>query len=109
MLFGDALMKPSGKPDQIHDDDLKTLISDCVDLLLPTLPPEQAKIVHAIEVDGMPLQSVADMLGLSLNQATTLFVLGWQSLKDRFATMHTICPKHGMAGCDCHLRGTPNT
>ena len=45
-------MKLPGKPDPGHDDELEALICDCIDLLLQSLPPEQAKVVHAIDVEG---------------------------------------------------------
>ncbi len=102
-------MRSPGKPDPVHDDELEALICDCLDLLLPTLPPEQANAVRAIDVEGALPQSVANMLGRSLNEVTTCLDLGRQGLKDRFGEMHMMCPRHGLAGCDCHLKGDPAT
>lgn len=85
------------------------LICDCFDLLLPSLPPEQANVVRAIDVEGALPQSVAENLGLSLNEVITFLVQGRHGLKDRFGEMHMICPQHGLAGCDCHRKGDPET
>jgi len=65
-----------GNPELIRGDKLEELICDCLDLLLATLPPEQANLVRAIDVEGILPQSVADKLGLSLNEVTTHLVLG---------------------------------
>ncbi|MEH6647836.1 hypothetical protein [Sulfitobacter sp.] len=100
-------MKLPGRPDQISDDELEALICDCLDLLLPTLQPEQAMVVRAIDVEGVSPQSVADTLGFSLSEVTKYLDSGRQSLKDRFGEMRMICPEHGLAGCDCHLKGDP--
>lgn len=106
---GKPLMRSPGKSDPVRDDELEALICDCVDLLLPTLPSEQARVVRAIDVERASPQSVADTAGLSLNEVTTYLVLGRQCLKVRFGDMHMICPHHGLAGCDCHLKGNPET
>ena len=89
----------------IRDDELEALICSCLDLLLPSLPPEQADVVRAIDVEGVPPQSVADSLGLRLDEVTTYLALGREGLKNRFGEMCMICPLHGLAGCDCHLQG----
>ena len=98
-------MKSPSNPDPTHDDELEALICDCLDLLLSTLRPEQANVVRAIDVEGALPKSVADRQGLSLNEVITHLALGRQGLKDRIGEMHMICPKHGLTGCDCHLKG----
>ena len=106
---GKTLVRSPEKPDPVCNDELESLICDCVDLLLPTLPPEQARVVRAIDMEGASPQSVADTVGVKLNEVTTYLVLGRQCLKDRFGDMHMICPQHGLAGCNCHLKGDPET
>ncbi|MCX8226196.1 MAG: hypothetical protein OTI35_08990, partial [Sulfitobacter sp.] len=85
-------MKSPGKPNLGHDDELEALICDCIDLLLPTLPPERAKVVRAINVERASIHSVAEELGLSLSEVTTCLTSGRQSLKERFREMSMICP-----------------
>ena len=102
-------MKLPGNPDPIHDDGLEALICGCLDLLLSTLPPEQANFVRAVDVEGAVPQSVAESHGLSLSQVTTHLALGRQCLADRFGEMLMICPQHGLAGCACHLNGDADT
>lgn len=102
-------MKVPGSTDLIRDDELESLICDCLEVLLSTLPAEQANIVRAIDLEGALSQSVAVSHGLSLSEVTTQLALGRQSLRDRFSDMHMICPQHGLAGCDCHLKAKPET
>ena len=47
-------------------------------------------------------EDVADTLKLSLSAVTRQLMCGRQTLKDRFAAMYLVCPKHGLAGCDCN-------
>jgi len=98
-------VKLVGNPDPIRNDELEALICDCLGLLLSTLPPEQASVIRAIDVEGAPPQSVAEVQGISLSQVTTHLALGRQGLMDRFGEMQMICPQHGFAGCACHLKG----
>lgn len=102
-------MKPPGKPDLVHDDELEALICDCIDLLLQTLPAEQAQIVRAIDLERASIHSVAEELGLSLSEVTTILISGRRGLKDRFGEMHIICPQHGLAGCNCLLKSDPES
>ena len=90
--------------DSIRDDELEALICDCLDLLLPVLPPDQANIVRAVDMEGASPQSVTDSLGRDLDEVVTSLSLGRQGLKDLFGELSMICPEHGLAGCDCHSK-----
>ena len=92
-------MKSSPTPEPFRDAELEALICDCLDLLLPTLPPEQADIVRAIDLEEMPPQTVADNLGQSLHEVTRRLALGRQGLKDRIGEMHLIRTPHVPADC----------
>jgi DNA-directed RNA polymerase specialized sigma24 family protein len=102
-------VKVPGTTDLIRDDEREALICDCLEVLLSTLPTEQASIVRAIDLEGALSWSVAVSHRLSLNEATTQLALGRQSLRDRFRDMYMICPQHGLAGCDCYLKAKPET
>lgn len=91
-------------PGSIRDDELEALICDCLDVLLPVLPPDQANIVRAVDMEGASPQSVADTLGRDLDEVVTSLSLGRQGLKDLFGELSMICPEHGLAGCDCHSK-----
>ncbi|SFN98107.1 RNA polymerase sigma-70 factor, ECF subfamily [Roseovarius lutimaris] len=95
-------MKPLAYPESARDPELDELICDCLDLLLTTLPPEQANIVQRIDVEGEMPEDVAHTLKLSLSAVTCQLMCGRQTLKERFAAMYLVCPKHGLAACDCN-------
>lgn len=97
-------MTSPSAPGSIRDDELEALICDCLDVLLPVLPPDQANIVRAVDMEGASPQSVADTLGRDLNEVVTFLSLGRQGLKDLFGELSMICPEHGLAGCDCHSK-----
>ncbi len=75
-------MTSTNPPGLIRDDAVAKLSCDCLDLLLPTLPPEQAIVVRAIDMDGASPQSVVERLGLSLDAVTRNLALGRQGLTD---------------------------
>ena len=89
--------------DPTSDTELDELICDCIDILLSTLPHEQANIVRRVDVDGERKEGVAHSLGLSESTIDVRLGCGRQALKERFAEMTRICPKHGLSGCDCTL------
>ena len=93
--------QPSSDPKS--DTEIDELICDCIDMLLSTLPLEQANIVRRVDVDGERREGVADSLGLSKSTIDARLGSGRQALKERFAEMTQICPKHGLSGCDCTL------
>ncbi len=102
-------MKSPRNPAPIRDDELEALVCDCLDLLLSTLPSEQANVVRAVDVEGALPQSFAEFHGLTLSQVTTLLALGRHGLKDRFGEVLMICPQHGLAGCGCQLKSGAET
>lgn len=102
-------MKLPGNPDPIRDDELEALICDCLDMLLSTLPPDQANVVRAVDVEGATPKSIVAIHGPGLSDVATQLARGRQGLKDKFGEMLMICPQHGLAGCACHLTGDAET
>ena len=91
-------MKSPGQADAGHDDELDALIFDCLELLLPTLPPDQARVVRAVDVEGALPASFAEKHGLDLDEVTACLVLGRQGLRNRFGEMHMTCSQCGPEG-----------
>ena len=96
------MKRPTGS-DTVSDPELEELIYDCINMFLSTIPPEQAEIVQRVDVDGERPEDVAHSLGLSASTIADQLGCGRQALKERFAEMSRICPRHGLAGCDCNL------
>lgn len=108
IMEGITMTSPD-KPEHIGDEELRALICECVDLLLPTIPPGQAEVVRAIDVEGASLRSISGKLGLSIGEAESVLAQGRQSVKDRFGEMNKICTEHGLTGCNCNLKDDPET
>lgn len=89
----------------VQDHELKALICDCLDVLLLTLPPKQANVLRAVDMEGAPPQSVADIQELSLKELNWHLTLGRQTLKGRFGEIFSICPPPRLASCDDHSKG----
>lgn len=100
-------MKRSKSISPIPDEELDALICDCINLLLGTLPPKQANIVHAIDLAAAAPRLVAETQGLSLDEMNMHLALGRQGLKDRFDEMYMISSQLGAAGCNCNLADDP--
>ena len=83
------------------DDELEALICDCIKLLLPTLPSDEAAIISAIDVDGASPHSVAGTHGYSEDKVKSHLEMGRLRLQSRFGEMQTVCPNQGLSGCDC--------
>jgi len=103
--FTMATMQTANTSDPRHDPEIEALIHDCIDFLLSTLPPEQAKIVHAVDIEGASIDMVAQRQNLGIDAVNTLLARGRQGLKNRFGDMYMICPEHSISGCGCHLKG----
>lgn len=97
-------MKSEGTPGSSQDPELDALICDCLNLLLSTLAPEQAAIVHRVDVGGETPEDIAESLGIRPEVVADQLVRGRVALTERFAQMSRICPEHGLTGCECDLR-----
>jgi DNA-directed RNA polymerase specialized sigma24 family protein len=104
-----TFVKRSKSISPIPDEELDALICDCINLLLGTLPPKQANIVHAIDLAAAAPRLVAETQGLSLDEMNMHLALGRQGLKDRFGEMYMISSQLGAAGCNCDLADDPET
>ena len=85
-------MNPSRNASPDRDEELEALVCDCLDLLLPILPSGQKDVVYAIDVE-----------------VSTLLAIGRQGVKEQLNMMQNICPKHGLADCDCDQAAHPET
>lgn len=92
-------MTSPGQLDADRDDELDALIFDCLKSLLRTLPPEQARVVRAVDLQGAPPASFAKKRGLDLNEVTACLVLGRQGIGKWFGEMRKIRLQCDMEGC----------
>lgn len=94
---------PSLRLEMPRDEEIEALICDCIELLLPTLPMDQAEVVYAIDVEGASLRSLSEQRGLSLKDVRRHLAEGRLGLQNRFGELHKVCPNHGLSACNCRF------
>lgn len=83
------------------DDEMKVVICDCLDLLLPTLPLDQALLVRAIDLEGISFLIVAIRLEISLTEVVKRLNLGRQTLNAHIGELFVGPSQDGVSKCGC--------
>lgn len=76
-------------------------ICTCITQLASTLKPEYATAIQRIEVDGLPVQSFADEVGISANNAAVRVHRARQALRREVMASCGTCAEHGCVECTC--------
>lgn len=84
------------------DDEMKVVICDCLDLLLPILPLDQALIVRAIDLEGISLMIVAIRLEISLTEVVKRLKFGRQTLNAHIGELFVGPSQDGPTSCGYH-------
>jgi len=107
MQYGSANvpMMRTNNPTPARDEEIETLICDCLDLLLSTLPADQASVVRAVDMKGALPQVVAEAQKFSLDEVTAHLALGRKNLRDRFFALQMIRTHRRSEGGCCPSKG----
>jgi RNA polymerase sigma factor (sigma-70 family) len=81
--------------------ELRQNICTCVSAVLPTLKPEYADIVGAVELGDKPIAQVAAERGLTANNATVRLHRARAALRRRLVEVCGTCSTHGCLDCTC--------
>jgi RNA polymerase sigma-70 factor (ECF subfamily) len=81
--------------------ELRARICTCVSDVLPTLKPEYADIVGAVELGERSIAEVAAERGLTANNATVRLHRARSALRRRLVEMCGTCSTHGCLDCTC--------
>jgi RNA polymerase sigma-70 factor (ECF subfamily) len=84
--------------------ELKANVCTCVSGVLPTLKPEYAEIVDAVELGGQPIAEVAAKAGVTTNNATVRLHRARAALRKRLVEVCGACSEHGCVDCTCRHR-----
>ena len=84
-----------------EDSDLHEAVCQCVHGLIPTLKPEYADILKAVEIDGQPIGAVANKLRITAGNASVRLHRARQALKGRLEAACGTCTEHGCLDCTC--------
>ena len=87
--------EPSFEPE------LRQNICTCVSAILPSLKPEYAEMVNAVELGDRPIVDVAREKGLTANNATVRLHRARAALRRRLVEVCGACSAHGCLDCTC--------
>ena len=73
----------------------------CFEALLPTLKPDYAALIEAIELGGEEPQAVAARLGITRNNLKVRRHRARQQLRQRLEETCRTCAEHGCLDCNC--------
>ena len=85
----------------VPDTELEAAVCRCVHGLIPTLKPEYAAILRAVEMQGAGVREVAEQLGITPGNAAVRVHRARQALRDRLEVACGTCTEHGCLDCSC--------
>lgn len=88
--------------------ELRDAICECFKGVLPSLKPEYAQMVQAVDLEERPIGQVAAELGLTANNATVRLHRSRQALKRQLQRACGSCATHGCLDCTCPSSRRPD-
>ena len=73
----------------------------CLDRLIPTLKPEYATVIRAVDLQEQPIDRAARQLGISVNNANVRLYRARRQLREKLETTCRVCASHGCLDCTC--------
>lgn len=73
----------------------------CLTALLPSLKPEQARLIHALDLAQQDPAELATQLGLTANALRVRHHRARQQLRQRLLATCRLCATHGCLDCHC--------
>lgn len=80
---------------------LHDAVCQCVGGLIPTLKPEYADVLRAVELDGEAVATVAGRLGITPGNASVRLHRARQARRQRLEAACGTCTEHGCLDCTC--------
>lgn len=85
----------------VASEEEKANICGCLRGLLPTLKPEYAQAIEAVDLGEGSLENVAAKLGVARNNLKVRLHRARKQLHDRLVQTCQLCAKHGCLDCHC--------
>lgn len=73
----------------------------CLNRLLPTLRPAYAEVLRRVDLQGEPIQAVAQDLNVAANNLTVRLHRARQAMRASLEAACGVCTKHGCLNCTC--------
>ena len=81
--------------------ELEQVLCACFEALLPTLKPEYADILRAVDLGGEDIGTVAGKAGITVNNAGVRLHRARQALRKRLESTCRTCATHACLDCTC--------
>lgn len=91
--------------DDREDAELRELVCGCVTRLLPTLKPEYADILKAVELDGLAVKDYGASVGITASNAGVRVFRARRALLAQVQRSCGACATHGCIECHCDPAG----
>lgn len=89
----------------VASEEERTNICGCLRELLPTLKPEYAQAIEAVDLSEGNLETVAGKLGVARNNLKVRLHRARKQLHERLVQTCRLCAKHGCLDCHCQSHG----
>ena len=86
---------------------LRDAVCACMHDLLPSMKPEYAQVVRAVDLEDRSLAEVAAGGGITVNNATVRLHRARQALKKELLRACGACAAHGCLECGCRTGARP--
>lgn len=83
------------------DAESRSAVCQCVAQLAGTLKPELTKAIERVDVEGASIQTYADELGITANNARVRLHRARAALRERVKQSCGTCADHGCLDCTC--------
>jgi RNA polymerase sigma-70 factor (ECF subfamily) len=92
------------EPAGAEDPELRDAVCACLHDLLPSMKPEYAQVVRAVDLEERSLAEVAADGGITVNNATVRLHRARQALKKQLLRACGACAAHGCLECSCRTK-----
>ncbi|WHZ24332.1 MAG: hypothetical protein OJF47_003444 [Nitrospira sp.] len=82
-------------------DAMRPTVCACLERLIPTIRPAYAELLRRVDLQGEPLDVVAQDLKLTKNNLTVRLHRARQALRAALEASCGLCTKHGCLNCTC--------
>lgn len=99
-----ALEQTAAEAEMFAAEELEGVVCSCLHRLLPTLDPKYAAILSRVDFDEASLETVANELGVTRNNAAVRLHRARQALRKALERSCGTCAEHGCLDCSCARR-----
>ncbi|HQT91639.1 MAG TPA: sigma factor-like helix-turn-helix DNA-binding protein, partial [Candidatus Kryptobacter bacterium] len=94
-------MNFAGEAEILTEPGTEEEICECVSELIPTLKPEYAEVVKALDIQSEDPEDVSKRLGISRNNLKVRSHRARQALRKRLEDTCRVCAEHHCLDCSC--------